>query len=230
MVERLRRMVGAWRRPWPAPQEAAPAPRPLPPVRPLQAKHVQGARLFANRHDMVIGLGLPKGADIAEIGVAEGNFSVFLLNELRPARFTAFDLFDLHETAPKLNEIFAGKTHRDFYAGRLAPFADRVEIDIVAGDSSRELMALGDRAFDMIYIDGDHRPEGVRKDAEAAIARLNEGGILIFNDYIMHDHIANMAYGVVEVVNDLCIDHGWRIEGYALQHQMFCDIALRRSR
>lgn len=195
----------------------------------LRAEHVAGARLFATRQDMVQALGIPARAVISEIGVAEGNFSEFLLETLDPSVFVAFDLFDLHVSMTKYNELFAGRTHQEFYSDRLDRFRDRTEIEIHQGDSSANLRAITDKKFDMIYIDGDHRLEGVIRDMEASIPLLKDGGILIFNDYIIHDYYANMRYGVVEVVNDLCVNHGWRVAGFALQKGMFCDIALVRS-
>ena len=67
------------------------------------------------------------------------------------------------------------------------------------------------------------------KDAFASISKLKKNGILIFNDYIMHDHIANYPYGIVQVVNELCVNHDWKITALALESQMFCDVALERS-
>ena len=80
----------------------------------------------------------------------------------------------------------------------------------------------------MIYIDGDHTLEGVRRDAFAAIDKLNDDGILIFNDYIMCDYTQNIPYGVMHVVNDLCVNHGWKINGFTLLNHMFCDVSLER--
>ena len=199
------------------------------PMPALRAEHVRDARLFATRHDMIEGIGIPERAVIAEIGVAEGNFSEFLLETLNPSRFVAFDLFDLHVSMSKYDDLFSGKTHKDFYSGRLDRFRDSTRIDIHQGDSSSNMRAIADTKFDMIYIDGDHRHAGVIRDMEASIPNLRDGGILIFNDYIIHDYIADMRYGVVDVVNDLCVNHGWRMAGFALQKGMFCDVALARA-
>jgi hypothetical protein len=59
--------------------------------------------------------------------------------------------------------------------------------------------------------------------------KLKRDGTLIFNDYIMMDHWHSTPYGVVPVVNDFCINRGWRIVYLALNPQMFCDIALQHA-
>ena len=88
---------------------------------------------------------------------------------------------------------------------------------------------LPDDSYSLIYIDGDHAYEGVMRDTQVAIRKLRRDGLLIFNDYIVFDHLSGQRYGVVLVVNDLCVNHGWRITFFSLHHQMFCDVGLCRA-
>jgi hypothetical protein len=69
-------------------------PKDFPAIRP---ECVNGAKLYANRCQMIKALGVPHGGQIAEIGVARGDFSDFLIEELNPGRFYAIDLFDLEK-------------------------------------------------------------------------------------------------------------------------------------
>ena len=71
--------------------------------------------------------------------------------------------------------------------------------------------------------------EGVKRDAEVAVDCLAKDGLLIFNDYTMMDPYSKYPYGIVPVVNDLCINHNWKICAFAFQPSMFCDIALTRG-
>jgi hypothetical protein len=66
-------------------------------------------------------------------------------------------------------------------------------------------------------------------DAMASIRKLKKDGFLIFNDYIYFDHVAGYHYGIVQVVNDLCVNHGWKITHFAFHQQMFCDIVIQRQ-
>ncbi len=59
----------------------------------VEAKHLDNPRLFANREDLISSMRSAEGGLIGEVGVAHGIFSEYLLNELRPRKFVAFDLF-----------------------------------------------------------------------------------------------------------------------------------------
>jgi glycosyltransferase involved in cell wall biosynthesis len=204
-------------------------PAPIPPFA-LRQEHVEGARLFAGRREMVCGLRLPAGGVIAEIGVALGDFSEFLLQTLTPRRFVAIDIWTMHEWPEHWGQrsemLFQGKTHRGFYEDRFRPRGDQVVIE--AGLSYDALERFPDACFDMIYIDAGHDYDNVRKDALVSARKIKPDGTLIFNDYIMYDHLQQVEYGVVQAVNQLVVDAGWRVVGFALDHIMFCDIAIRR--
>jgi SAM-dependent methyltransferase len=196
----------------------------------LRAEHVAQARLFANRVDALGSW--PKGAHVAELGVAYGGFTDKILRRTEPARFDAFDLFRLHELEKLWNrpttEIFEGKTQRRFYEDRFADEVASGRLRTFEGDSSAGIAARPPESYDVIYIDGDHSYPGVMKDAEAAIGALKPGGILVFNDYVLYDKTGG-RYGVVPVVNALCVEKGWRVFYLALNREMFCDIALVRG-
>ena len=87
-----------------------------------------------------------------------------------------------------------------------------------------------DAFYDIIYIDADHHYSSVLRDSVAAIKALKPRGLLIFNDYIMYDHVTHIQYGICHVVNDLCVNQGWRITHFAFHQHMFCDVAVRRAR
>jgi hypothetical protein len=198
----------------------------------LRSEHIGRAAFFANREDMVRHLAHP-AANIAEIGVALGDFSSVLMEAYRPELFVAFDMFTMH-TFEKVwfvpsEEIFQGKTHIEYYRDRFkdAPCQVKTEVGL-----SQDLLArYPDHHFDMIYVDGDHHPEPVQRDAELASRKVKPNGTLIFNDYILFDPFAGEGsrYGVVQAVNRLCVDQGWKVVGFALHHLLFCDIALRRA-
>lgn len=200
----------------------------------LQQEHVSGAKLFANRDELIRSISSERDVSaVAELGVAYGDFSAFILDTLRPSRFDAFDIFKFHEWkqiwGKSSAETLGGKTHIEYYQTRFRPQIEEGIVKIFVGDSSEKLQEQSDRFYDLIYIDGAHDLEGVRKDATASCAKVKDDGYLVFNDYIMHDYFLNERYGVVYVVNELCTRQHWRITHFAFQQGMFCDIALRRS-
>ena len=210
----------------PAPTPPSPALRAFPAV---ATRHVASdARLYANRHDLILALGVPRAADVAELGVGLGFFSEFILDSLRPRRFVAIDTFQLH-TIPVLwdhpsAELFGGKSHREYYEHRLARYAD--VLDVREGDSHDCLSAFPDQHFYLIYVDAHHTYEGVKRDIAQAVRKMRLDGVLVFNDYVLADH-ARYPYGVVPAVNELLAAGEWQIVGLALENRMYC-VALRR--
>jgi hypothetical protein len=69
----------------------------------------------------------------------------------------------------------------------------------------------------------------VKRDAHQAILKLKKNGLLIFNDYTLIDSKTKDDYGVVHVVNDIIVNQGFKIVGFALEKDMFCDIAIRAT-
>jgi hypothetical protein len=200
---------------------------------PLRQEHLAGAHLHADREHMIESLAPAiRGGKVAEVGVALGDFSARMIALLEPSEFHAFDIFGIHEW-PMLwgkptAEILDHRTHRGFYESRFAREIEAGRMRLFEGDSSLCLSKQPDAFYDLIYIDGAHDLEGVRRDAEAAVRKIKLDGVMVFNDYIAFDHVSGTEYGVVNVVNELCVNAGWRIIGFALQPQMFCDVALTR--
>jgi SAM-dependent methyltransferase len=198
----------------------------------LMQIHVEDARLYADRIEMLKSFSSRQGLTIAEIGVAYGDFSESILNILNPKSFHAYDLFHFH-TVPviwgeKTENTLKGLTHRSFYEKRFAREIDAGQVLVFEGDSVTEMEKREDGTYDIIYIDGDHHYNGVYRDAMVSMRKLKPGGFLIFNDYIYFDHIGGYHYGIIQVVNDLCVNHGWKITHFAFHQQMFCDIAIQR--
>jgi methyltransferase family protein len=196
----------------------------------LAAQHLFNAKLYATRCDLIADLAIPRGGTVAELGVALGTFSRFLVDNLQPRSFHGFDLFQLHHQktlwGQDTHTLFQGMTHLEFY--RAAMQSAGAEIVIHDGPSQSTLPLVPDHLFDMIYVDAEHTYDEVKADASLAARKLKSNGILVFNDYIMHDRFAKADYGVVPVVNEMVVQQGWKVIGFALQKHLFCDIAIAR--
>ncbi len=152
---------------------------------------------------------LPRQAICAELGTQEGRFARAILRTARPREFHIVDI-DLSRL--ELHEALA---------------ADPA-VTLHEMDSSSCLERFPDRYFDWIYIDADHGYQAVRRDGETALRKIKADGLLIFNDYIFWSHEEMIPYGVVSVVNELCIEHDLAWVYFALHGSMYCDVALRR--
>ena len=206
-------------------------------VKPLRAVHMDEARLFADRYDLMRHIhklqqscGV-KNPNILEIGVAVGDFSAFLVDEFSPAHFAAVDLFDLHESeiiwGMRTSDMFQGKTHGDFYAQKMASIYSG-DLRIEQGLSADAIGRLPDNTYDIIYIDAGHAYENVLEDALVSLTKIRLGGFIVFNDYLMMDHLYGTPYGVVRAANELINDgNRLKVVGFGLNPQMFCDLAVR---
>jgi hypothetical protein len=202
------------------------------PLRLIQ-ENLKDAKLFASREDLIkslVGCGINS---VAELGVAYGDFSDYMIETLKPKLFGAYDVFMLHTVDVTFNGIttkekFNGLTHSDFYVNRLkSKFSDNIDLQIFKGDSSTNLHKYNS-TYDLIYIDGDHTLKGVWKDTNASQKKLSPGGRLIYNDYMIYDHRNKQDIGTVGVVNCLCVNEGWKITGMALQNEMYCDVMIEK--
>jgi hypothetical protein len=196
----------------------------------LTQQHIAaGARLFADRHAMVEAIG-PRAGVITEVGVAAGDFSQFIIDTLHPSRFYALDTFDMHKNAfiwgRPSSELFGQRTQLEHFHARFAQHGAAVEARV--GFSAELLGEFDDQTFDFIYIDAGHDYENVKRDAQMSARKLKRDGLIVFNDYTIIDVFSLEGYGVVQAVNELVVAGGWQVCGFALQHSMFCDIALRR--
>jgi len=172
-------------------------------AKPLRPEALETCRVFASREDLV--RTFLSGGIGAEIGVQHGRFSTFLLDNVRPERLHLFDMS---------KRLIAQSVVDD----------PRTELHV--GDSSTNLSRLPDQHFDWIYIDGDHRLDGVRKDTEAAMRKIKPGGYLVFNDYTPWSIGEAMPYGVMTVVNDV-VNSGLPVVGLGLASHGYFDIALQ---
>jgi hypothetical protein len=197
----------------------------------LTQQHIaEGARLFADRQALVRALA-PRGGVVTEVGVAAGDFSQFIIETLQPTRFYALDMFDMHKHpviwGRPSSELFDNKTQLDYFRQRFAHEGSRVETRV--GMSAGLLSAFADETFDFIYIDAAHDYENVKQDAQVSTRKLKRDGLIVFNDYTIIDVFSLEGYGVVQALNELVVAGGWQVCGFALQHSMFCDIAIRRA-
>ena len=138
------------------------------------------AKLFATRQDMVRSI-CPRKGVIAEIGVALGDFSEFLITTLEPSKFFAMDLFDLEKYQTVWGQrparLFDNLSHFEYYKRRFSNRHNLVRIE--KGNSHELLAAHNDQYFDLIYIDAGHAYEEVKADSDQAIRKIKTDGMLI---------------------------------------------------
>lgn len=171
----------------------------------LEPDHLEVPRLFAHRDAMLDWL--PKGGVVAEVGTYKGEFARRILDTCEPRKLYLLDV--------TFNLVPPG-------------LVDDPSVERREGDSADLLSEFPDDHFDWLYIDGDHSVRGASRDAEAARRKVKPGGLLAFNDYTIFDPLGMKPLGVVHAVNRLCVEHGFKVVGFALHPSGFQDIVLKK--
>ncbi|MDC0839860.1 class I SAM-dependent methyltransferase [Limnospira maxima] len=95
-------------------------------------------------------------------------------------------------------------------------------------DSVQCLSSFPDNYFDWIYIDANHYYEYVKKDLEVAKVKVKENGYIVCNDYTSWSVSGVTKCGVAKAVNELCLEDNWKFIFFALQGNMYYDVALQK--
>jgi predicted O-methyltransferase YrrM len=145
-----------------------------------------------------------------EVGVLDGDFSDQILQRCNPAELHLVDL------------------HTERFERRFESEAARGRVIVRRGYSWEILSSCNSGQFDWIYIDASHDYESVKRDAHAAADKVRREGVLIFNDYTYMWPNSFRKYGVIEAVNELCLEQDWELVFLCLQGRGFYDVAIRR--
>ena len=159
-----------------------------------------------NRDNLIKMLG--KDLKIMEIGIFKGEFSKFIFNELQPCELHLVDLFDGQMCSGDKdgNNIVWTDLSKE-YVNLSSYFENEKNVILHKGFSYDVLSKFDDNYFDMIYIDGDHSYDGVKKDLELAIEKVKSGGYIAGHDYNKY-----MFEGVVRAVDEFCLSKGLKIK------------------
>lgn len=187
----------------------------------LDVRHLKNCKVVPDRNYMLSLL--KKGSVCAELGVAEGEFSNKILEIVNPTMLYLIDFFGGFIAYMPFD--YTAENHEEFINNR---FSGK-PIKTLKGVSWEMLATFEDKFFDFIYIDAAHNYESVKRDIQVAKNKIKDDGLLIFNDYKMENQLTkNFHYlGVCRAVNEFCIEEDWEFVYFALQKDMFCDVAIR---
>lgn len=182
----------------------------LPPLPMLMEQHLEHCRVLPSRESIL--RRMPVGGIAAEVGVQTGGFSQAILDICRPSKLHLID-FDLQRFA--IHDKFKSEI-------------DAGIVCLHEGYSSSVLQEFTEEYFDFVYIDANHTYAVVKRDIELAKLKIKADGVLLFNDYTYWSPTECMRYGVIQAVNELCLEEDWEVIYFALEPYMYCDVAVRR--
>jgi hypothetical protein len=154
---------------------------------------------------------LPKGGVVAEIGVAEGDFSKKILNATSPQMLHLIDPWefqdreDYQKDANNVPQDIADSRYHDV----CAKFERYVKFDVVKvhrAFSPAAAEAFPDNHFDWIFIDGLHTRDGVLSDLRGWAPKMKENGLILGHDFANHPGAQSMGFGVVEAVQEFLLE------------------------
>ena len=169
--------------------------------------------IFENRLEMIKSLVKKEGV-YAEIGVFKGVLSEKLVNILNPKELYLIDLYSGIVTSGDQDGNNVESYNLDnSYNELMNKYKNSNNIFLLKGFSYDVLNEFNDNYFDMIYLDGDHSYEGVKKDLEVSFKKIKNNG------YIMgHDYEANLEktknvynFGVKKAVDEFCKKYNQKI-------------------
>ncbi len=180
-------------------------------VNPLEKKHIHHCQLVEDRLKLLEYM--PKNSVCAEIGILRCEFSESILEITQPSKLHLIDI------DPAAINIAREKFKDEIASG---------QVEVHLGDSAATLMAMSENYFDWIYVDGDHSYVGAKRDLEATRLKLKADGLIAVNDYVYFSVSDFQKYGVLEAVNDFCINHNFEMLFLAFQGRSYNDVVLRK--
>ena len=167
---------------------------------------------------------LPRGGTVAEIGVAEGDFSREILDAAAPDVLHLIDPWE-HQArsdyAHDPNNV-AAETQDARYEAVAARFREetaRGGVRIHRAYSQDAADEFEPEQFDWIYVDAMHTADAVYQDLVAYHDTVKGTGFIVGHDYTNHVQARSWNFGVVEGVNRFVAAFGYAflaltIEGF----------------
>lgn len=176
----------------------------------LRQDALSTTKVYASRQTLLselVPLNIPT---FVEVGVEYGIFSKDVARIVRPASLHLIDL--------DLSRVVLSDLER---------ISSETKIFLHEGMSEEMLTEFDDESLDVIYVDADHRYEGVSADIRVSVPKVKKGGLIIFNDYAAWSPESMYFCGVSRAVNELLNETGWKVMGISLQGSGYYDIAIQ---
>ena len=136
--------------------------------------------------------------EMAEIGVAFGDFSESILKICSPQKLYFIDLWE--------GERFGGGL--ECVKKKFESEIDKGIVEIHKGYSVQKLEEFSDNSLDWIYIDTVHDYMTTKMELELSLKKVKIGGYICGHDYAKYNVHSRNYYGVYDAVNEFAVKEG----------------------
>jgi hypothetical protein len=183
----------------------------------LQRQNIQNLKTILNREDLLGSL--PVNKVVAEIGVDKGEFSELILKITTPEKLYLIDAWEGGRYSSNLKGIVEDKFKDEIAKGL---------VQVNVGYSIQVLSTFPDFYFDWVYLDTDHSYEVTKNELAILKTKVKPQGIIAGHDYISYDWVGNHKYGVIEAVNEFCVNENWEIIYLTAETNQYRSYAIRK--
>jgi hypothetical protein len=160
-----------------------------------------------------------KEPKILEIGIFKGEFFDYIINACNISLIDGVDLFEGVCNSGDVNGNNSIEYNLDkSYIELSEKYKNMSCVRLIKSDSSKYLSTVEDKYYDIIYIDGDHSYEGVKKDLINSFHKVKCGGYLMGHDYEINVEKGLNLYnfGVKNAVDEFCREYHQKIIAKAM--------------
>jgi len=150
---------------------------------------------------------------ILEIGSYEGLSAIFYLNLFKDSSIECVDTWSGGEQQPGEDFSFIEKN----FDKNLNLYKNKVLKHKMLSDN---FFAQNKNKFDLIFIDGDHKYDQVKRDALNAWKILNNRGVLIFDDYTYNHYKKETNLNPAPAINEFIKNFSNEISKFVIWKQV----------
>ena len=186
------------------------------PVTLLERKHLKNCQVLPSRLDLLDELKEYK--KVAEIGVADGDFSKAILERTDVEELHLVDSWDSDRySAGRMN--CEQKFEKELQEGKII---------IHQGLSTDMIPTLQDDYYDWVYIDTDHSYVLTAQELQLVASKVKKGGFICGHDFCTGNVVGGVPYGVIEACHEFAKREEWEYRYITFESEGHFSFALQK--
>lgn len=183
----------------------------------LEEKHFQNLKAIGTRADLL--KLMPKQGIVAEIGVANGDFSAQILSLSKPQKLHLIDSWNSNQYPSSLKQEVENRFEQLIRSN---------EVEINQGLSIDVSEQFDNEYFDWIYLDTSHSYTQTIEELQKYSEKISRNGIISGHDFIQGNWNGMVRYGVIEAVYEFCLKNDWEIIYLTMENKDHPSFAIKK--